>query len=144
LPDPVLEVPADERSSRTWGSDPLLQVQGVGAFVRVMLPIRLTDGHSLTFGTWLAINPSELPSVWERWETDTYPSIVLEGYLANAIAPWGRSVFGAPATATVREPTQNPYITATTQTALAEVIEREWPYREVLEANGVSGDIHQH
>jgi hypothetical protein len=35
LPDPVLAVPESERAERTWGHDPLLQVQGIGAFVRV-------------------------------------------------------------------------------------------------------------
>jgi hypothetical protein len=52
LPDPVLAMPVDERASRTWGGDPLLQVDGAGAFVRRLLLVHLTGGLLLTFGTW--------------------------------------------------------------------------------------------
>ena len=130
----MLEVPPDERPSRTWGSDPLIQVQGVGAFVRVLLPIRLTGGFSLTVGTWLAINPALLRSVWETWETTAYSTMVLEGFLANKIPPWGASVLGAPTTAVVRDPSQNPYLSSSPQPDLNAVLSNEWPHNEILDA----------
>ncbi len=133
-PDPVLDVPADERAARTWGHDPLLQVQGVGAFVRVLLPIRLTDGYTLTVGTWLGINPAILRSVWEIWDTSEYASLVLDGFLANRIPPWGDHVLGAPATAKVRDPEQWPYVTDTGHADLAGVLTTEWPHDLVLDA----------
>jgi hypothetical protein len=132
LPDPVLAVPPEEMASRSWGSDPLLQVQGVGAFVRVLLPIRLTGGYSLTVGTWLAIDPANLRPVWEGWDTDAYASLVLEGFLANAIPPWGDAVLSAPATAAVRDPKLNPYIASSQHPVLGEVLATEWPHEEVL------------
>jgi hypothetical protein len=144
LPDPVLDVPEQERKSRTWGSDPLIQVQGVGAFVRVMLPIRLTEGHSLTVGTWLAINPVEMPAVWERWNAPEYADLELTGYVANAIPPWGKNLLGATASAAVRNADQNPFITGSSHNDLAAVIGNTWPYKEVLDPYGISSDIHQH
>lgn len=132
LPDPVLAVPPEERAGRTWGNDTHLQVQGVGAFVRVLLPIRLTGGYSLTVGTWLAIDPAVFRSVWEGWESEAYSSLVLEGFLANAIPPWGDTVLGAPATATVRDPKLNPYVTSSPHPVLGEVLATEWPNEDVL------------
>jgi hypothetical protein len=127
LPDPVLAIPPDERASRTWGADPMIQVQGVGAFVRVLLPIRLTDGYTLTVGTWLAINPSHLRAVWERWETSEYSSLVVEGFLANEIPPWGAQVLGASSTAEVRDPEQLPYLSASGHPRLSAILGTEWP-----------------
>jgi hypothetical protein len=132
LPDPVLATPAEERSSRTWGADPLLQVQGVGAFVRVLLRIALSGGYSLTFGTWLAINPAEMTSVWERWPTDGYRDLTLEGFLANAIPPWGDDVLGSPALARVRDPSQFPYIESSSAPLLSRVLSDKWPHEEIL------------
>lgn len=134
LPDPVLAVPAAERESRTWGVDPLIQVQGVGAFVRVLLPIRMTGGFSLTVGTWLAIDPARLRTVWEQWETPEYVAIELDGYLANTIPPWGASVLGAPCTAVVRDPSQFPYVRASSHPDLKAVLGNEWQHIDILEA----------
>jgi hypothetical protein len=134
LPDPVLAVPVEEREARTWGQDPLIQVQGVGAFVRVLLPIRLTGGFTLTVGTWLAIDPAQIRSVWEEWETNSYATLELDGYLANGIPPWGESVLAAPAHAAVEEPSHNPYVQSSTHPVLSDVLAGEWPHGEVLEA----------
>lgn len=134
LPDPVLAVPESERAERTWGADPLLQVQGIGAFVRVLLPIQLTGGFSLTAGTWLAINPSMMRDVWELWETPAYAELVLDGYLANALPPWGDKVLGVPAVAAVRDPTQWPYVNRSDAPTLQTVLSREWPHDTILEA----------
>jgi hypothetical protein len=134
LPDPVLRVPAEERAARTWGADPLLQVDGIGAFVRVLLPIALSGGYSLTYGTWLAINPAELTSVWERWSTDAYRDLRLDGFLANAIPPWGEKVLGSPATASILDPNQFPYIVGSQSTSLDRVLSDVWPHEEILSA----------
>gem|GEM_PF-5983322 len=38
VPEPVLSVPKEERAARTWGNDVLMQVQGIGSFVRILIP----------------------------------------------------------------------------------------------------------
>jgi hypothetical protein len=134
LPDPVLAVPPDERAARMWGGDPLLQVQGVGAFVRVLLPIRLTEAAALTVGTWLAIDPARLTGVWERWETDAYATLELEGYLAKAIPPWGDRVLGAPAIAAVIDPSSFPCLRSSPDAMLDDILTRTWPHDAILDA----------
>ena len=67
----------------------MMQVPNVGAFVRALLPVSLTDGHRVTFGVWLAIDPAELASVFNAWWQPEYQDLRLSGWLANAIQPWG-------------------------------------------------------
>jgi hypothetical protein len=134
LPDPVLDVPKPERAERTWGADPLLQVQGVGAFVRVLLPIRLTGGFSLTVGTWLAIHPDRLRGIWEVWETPAYAGLALDGLLANAIPPWGDRTLGTPVEAAVRDPGQFPYVERGREAVVQKAIATEWAHEDILAA----------
>jgi hypothetical protein len=67
----------------------MMQIPNVGAFVRALLPVRLSGGDSVTFGVWLAIDPRhdalrKLATVW--WNDDEYRDLKIEGWLANAIA----------------------------------------------------------
>ncbi|WP_211129038.1 hypothetical protein, partial [Sinomonas albida] len=65
----------------------MMQVNGVGAFVRALLPVRLSGGYSVTSGVWVAIDPSELQSVFEVWWKPEYVQLRLNGYLANEVMP---------------------------------------------------------
>lgn len=56
--------------------------------------VTLTHGHTVTFGTWVAIHPDELQKVFATWWTADYPLLELDGLLANQIPPW--DVLGAP------------------------------------------------
>ena len=56
----------------------------------------------------------------------------LSGYLANALPPWGKSVLGARATAQVRAEGELPYVVATPNELLAQILQREWPHEDVL------------
>jgi hypothetical protein len=60
VPERVLTVPSEDRQALTWGNDVLMQVQGVGAFVRILVPIKLTDGYTMTCGAWLGVHPDDL------------------------------------------------------------------------------------
>ena len=42
----------------------MMQVPAIGAFVRALLPVRLSGGHTITFGVWVGINPQELQRVF--------------------------------------------------------------------------------
>jgi hypothetical protein len=37
-----------------------MQVPGVGAFARPLLPVHLTGEYTVTFGLWLAVHPDEM------------------------------------------------------------------------------------
>lgn len=65
----------------------MMQVPDVGAFVRALLPVRLTGGHTITFGVWIAIDPAHLQPVFATWWEPEYESLRMAGWLANAIAP---------------------------------------------------------
>jgi len=84
--------------------------EGVGVFVRVMLPVRLTEGFQITYGTWLALlNRADFDRARRLWHSDEYSSLVLEGVLANAIEPWGPPLMTR-ARAAVRDVNQVPYV----------------------------------
>jgi hypothetical protein len=38
-----------------------------GAFVRALLPVKLTEGHTVTFGVWPAIHLKDLKPAFDSW-----------------------------------------------------------------------------
>ena len=112
----------------------MMRVPDVGAFVRALLPIRLTDNHRVTFGVWLAINPAELQSVYDVWWKPEYGDLRLNGWLANAIEPWG--LLASPVEAVVRDPEETPYCERSSHELLDRVLHEEWPHDMVLGAVG--------
>ena len=136
LPTPVLDLPEREQTPGTWmshatpGESVMLQVPGAGAFVRVLLPVRLDGGYQVTYGAWLGIHPDQLSSTFAVWWEPEYADLRLDGILANRIEPWG--LFPTPATATVRDPDHTPYVTASPDPTLSDVLTRTWPHEEVL------------
>lgn len=95
LPDPVLDTPARESAPGTWMShgDPnssvMMQVPSVGPFVRVLLPVSLTGGFTVTFGVWLLVHPDDLARAYRIWWEPQYADLVLDGWLANALPGLG-------------------------------------------------------
>jgi hypothetical protein len=84
VPEPVLAIPEADRPGLTWGNDVLMQVEGVGFFVRILVPIKLTGGHTTTYGAWLSVHPEDLRRSWEVWTTPAYKELRLRGVLANS------------------------------------------------------------
>jgi hypothetical protein len=110
----------------------MMQVPGVGAFVRCLLPVHLTGGFTVTFGIWLAVHPDELQRVFRVWWEPDYIDLVLDGWLANDLPVWG--LLATPARARVRDPDQTPYVAETHDAALSKVLTDEWPHEELLAA----------
>lgn len=132
LPDPVLDVPADERPALTWGNDVMTQVKGVGAFVRSLLPVRLSGGHTLTYGLWLSVHPDDLRRAYTTWTSESYVDLVLDGLVANDVQPWG--LLGRPARAIVKDPDHTPYLHSSSDDVMSAVLNDEWPHDLVLGA----------
>ncbi|WP_344158231.1 DUF2199 domain-containing protein [Kribbella yunnanensis] len=136
VPDAVQGVPEIELTQGAWLShgtareSVMMQVPDLGAFVRVLLPIQLDRGHTLAYGAWLAVSPDDLRRAFLVWWEPEYTDLRLDGVLANAIPPWG--LLGIPATATVREPDETPYLTESPDPALANVLKNTWNHSEVL------------
>jgi hypothetical protein len=138
LPDPVLAAPQRERTAGSWlshddaAASVMMQVPGVGAFVRVLLPVSLLGGDTVTYGLWLGVDPEELQRAFSEWWAPTYPELVLEGRIANAVQPWG--LLGRPATAAVRNQDETPYLTSSSDSLTAQVLTQQWLHDEVLGA----------
>lgn len=138
-PDAVFALPDREHTAGAWLSeeDPrtaaMMAIPGAGSFVRALLPVKLTDGFSLTLGVWLQVSEDDLRAALDLWWAPNYPDLQLRGQLANAIKPW--DVLGAPALATVRYPEELPEITASEDSMLHEVLTQDWPHADVLGAH---------
>ena len=112
----------------------MMQVPGVGAFIRALLPVALSGGFTVTFGVWLAVHPDELRRAFAIWWEPEYETLALDGRLANAVPPWG--LLAAPVRAVVRDPNQTPYCDSSIDERLAAVLTNEWPHDLVLDAIG--------
>jgi hypothetical protein len=111
-----------------------MQVQGIGAFVRVLVPVHLTGGYKVTFGAWLGVHPDDLRRAYEVWPTDDYSALALEGHLANMLPPWEAETIARPMTAAVRNTDEFPYAENSTDPFLQRVLTEEWPHELVLAA----------
>jgi hypothetical protein len=116
----------------TWGGDPFLAIKNVGFFVRVILPIRLTDGYAVDFGTWLEVDSDSFRTAWQSWNFPEYKDLELEGYVANEIEPWTKFPH-ALVKATVRDMEQVPYLTSSENEVFGRVLAETWPHPEVLQ-----------
>ena len=136
LPDPVAATVDKEHAHGVWITEPdpnravMMQVPKLGAFVRCLLPVRLTDGFTVTFGLWLAVHPDDLQRAARAWFDPAYAELAFEGRLANAIPPWG--LLAAQAQARVVDPDATPYVVASDDPALSQVLTTEWPHDDVL------------
>ncbi|MFI5530322.1 DUF2199 domain-containing protein [Kitasatospora sp. NPDC051853] len=134
LPDAALEVPEEARHKA--GVAALLRVDGVGSFIRCLLPVRLTGGTELVVGTWLRIGDEDLDHARRSWGRPAYRELALRGTMANAIEPWGADLHGAPATVVVRDPDEIPYVDASDDAVLHRVLTTTWDRDDVLSRVG--------
>lgn len=65
LPGPVLQSVGQHHVPGAWlthdepNTSVMMQIPGIGAFVRALLPVSLSEGHRLTFGVWVSIKQDE-------------------------------------------------------------------------------------
>jgi hypothetical protein len=134
LPDPLLKIPKAEREQRVRGDGDIVGASGIGMFARVLLPVKLTGGYQITYGTWLGLmDETEFDRARALWHAPEYSSLVLMGVLANAIEPWGDPLMTR-ARVAVRGPNEVPYVDAVQDESMAEVLTATWPRSWVLSA----------
>lgn len=109
----------------------MMMVPTVGTFVRVLLPVQLTGGYTVTFGAWLGVHPDDLQRAFSVWTAPEYVDLRLEGRLANALPAW--DVFAVPAEAVVRDPEETPYIVHSSDELLNRVLTEAWPHEKILD-----------
>lgn len=138
LPEPVLSSRGQEKAPGSWLSHDspetsvMMQVPSIGAFVRALLPVSLTGGHTVTYGVWVAVDPRELQRAFAVWWEPAYTDLRLDGALANVIQPWG--LLGAPVNLAVRDPGQAPYCSASQDPELFRVLNDQWPHEAILDS----------
>jgi hypothetical protein len=115
----------------TWGGDPFLAIKNVGFFIRVILPIKLTDDFAIDFGTWLEIHNEDFKAAWAAWNFPEYKDLEIEGYVANQIAPFEKFPH-ALVKATVREVEHVPYLTSSANETYTKLLTETWPHATVL------------
>ena len=103
----------------------------LGFFVRVLLPVALTDGFAVEFGTWLEVDAEDFRLAWQTWNFPEYTDLVLEGYIGNQIAPWNRFRHSL-VKAVVRDQARVPVITSGANEEIDEILGKTWPHAEVL------------
>ena len=129
LPDFAFDLPESAREEVNAG---LLRVEGGRCFVRCLLPVALTGGTELVFGTWMEISPVDLERTAAIWDDPSYADLVLQGTFANGIKPWGDGLLGAPVTAVVRNVSEIPYIESSEDDLLRRVLGVTWDRDVVL------------
>ena len=130
LPDAALTVPEEAR--RALGPSALLRVDGVGSFIRCLLPLALTGGTELVLGAWVETDEETLERAAAVWEDSAYAELVVRGRLANAIRPWGEAVLGVPVTARVADDDELPYVVEGHDETARRLLAETWDRDHVL------------
>jgi hypothetical protein len=137
LPEPVLDSPGQECVPGAWLSHEspeasvMMQIPGLGPFVRALLVVRLTGGYAVTYGVWAGVHPGDLQRAFRVWWEPEYENLRLEGALANSVPPWG--LLAAPVTLAVKDPEHTPYCVSSSDPMLSRVLGQEWPHKDILE-----------
>jgi hypothetical protein len=139
LPDFAFDLPESSLEEVNAG---LLRVDGGRSFVRCLLPVALTGGTEVVFGTWMEISPADLERTAAVWDDPAYASLVLHGTFANGIKPWGDGLLGAPVTAVVRNVDEIPYVQSSENDLLRRVLAVTWDRDVVLSCFGHPLPVH--
>ena len=136
LPDPVVTRGIDIGSDGFWMSHAtaresvFMAVDGLGSFLRSLLPVRLTGGYIVTFGVWIGVPHDEMLRAFEVWNAPSYVNLAIDGFLANSLPIWG--LLGSRVHLEVSDPDQTPYCTSSSDDDLASVLAKAWPHESVL------------
>ncbi|WP_405426057.1 DUF2199 domain-containing protein [Streptomyces erythrochromogenes] len=130
LPDAALGAP--EEALHRLGVRALLRVDGVGSFIRCLLPVRLSHDTELVLGAWTEVDDATLRRAHELWERPGYADLCVEGTFANRIQPWGDDLLGAPVTATVADPEELPRVVDVRHPVASRILTRTWDRDHVL------------
>ncbi|WP_148308191.1 DUF2199 domain-containing protein [Actinoplanes friuliensis] len=129
-PDPLLAL-SERKREATWGNEHLRHANGIGSFVRCLMPVRLSGGGSIEYSVWLQVSKDELKHAHKIWEKPEYAGLRLEGTVSNSIKPWD-GLLGTPGRAEVRDPDSIPYLVADEGTLLHRILHDEWDRDDVL------------
>ena len=130
LPDALADLPPEQRAA-AWGNKDFQRLEGVGGFLRCLMPVSLTGGSTVTYSVWVSLDDDQLRHALNVWNEPAYADLAVRGSVANAIKPWP-TLLGEPAGAVVRDADKLPYLVADESTLLSRVLNDEWDRDDVL------------
>lgn len=123
FPDAVFDLSSEERARAVKRTGRLLEVQGLGAFVQLRIPLALSDGLAMTYEAWLAVDAAGYAKA--------RAGVGIHGSLASQFPPWSREILGKPAQATADA--QGRYrLVAGEDAFLTKLVSEEWPHALIL------------
>ena len=138
LPEPMLRDPQQLDVDELWmsESDPdravMIQHPQYGGFVRALLPIRLINKHTVTYGVWVGIHPDDLHRAFDVWWAPEYQSLKLNGRLANPISQW--DIYGKHVELAVIDPDATPVCVGSDDDVLRLVLSEAWDHKPGVDA----------
>jgi hypothetical protein len=111
-----------------------MRVEGLGGFIRILVPVNLTGGYTVTFGAWLSVESDDLRRAWEVWEDPAYADLRFDGVLANMLPGWESETYQKPLEVAVLKVEHTPYAVASSDDFMRRVLHDEWPHEDVLAA----------
>lgn len=115
----------------TWGDDPFLAIKDVGFYLRVVLPVKLTDGFAVNFGTWAKVDPEIFRDAWQAWNAPEYKDLAFDFRLGNKIEPW-LPPLRTHMKAVVKDVDQVPFVVESPSELGNRILTEVWPHAEVL------------
>ena len=64
-----------------WSTDPdpsaavMMVVPELGGFIRALFPIKMTEGHTLTYGVWIGVDSKSLNRAFKLWWSPKYSKL---------------------------------------------------------------------
>jgi hypothetical protein len=111
-----------------------MQVEGIGGFIRILIPVKLTGGYTVTYGAWLSVAFNDLRRAWEVWTHPEYCDLRVAGVLANMLPGWESDTYIKPLEAAVLNTEHVPYAVDSSDAFMRRVIQDEWPHEHLLAA----------
>ena len=97
LPHQIAELTDQERTRRVKVDTGVIMVaEGIGNFLKVRLPIRLDDGRTLVYLTWIELQAADIEEFATRVHDKTLDGHRFKGLFCSIIEPWGRELLDAP------------------------------------------------
>lgn len=127
--------PLPDNVTATADTDPLatfLRLDSGQAFSRCLLPVSLSGGSVLVFGTWMEIGAEDLVRVTAGWSDPTGGGLVLHGVLANEIGVWQEELAGAGVVAILPGTERPPLVVNSDVDVVRRILNDTWDSDRVL------------
>ncbi|MDT7783573.1 MAG: hypothetical protein QOF58_1992, partial [Pseudonocardiales bacterium] len=136
LPDDLADLSDEERSERiVFESRVFIVANGYGTAARVILPITLDTGHTVTLGVWMSPDDPETMGETAREGGDPWIGYAFTGKLLNAVHPWPETSH-TKITAQGFADRELARVVDAEDPVLKRVLTEKWPHRVVVDARG--------